>query len=99
MLLAGEWLRLSSIWVRGWIQQVLAVLLVVEREAKTKGVINGELRGGGGFGSQWGLGHLGLPIKLKQWGAPNGWSELAAESQGGWGSIYSRGGRFPRRLG
>ena len=85
--------------MRGWIQQVLAVLLVVEREAKTKGVIHGELRGGGGYGSKWGLGHLRLPIKLKQWRAPYGLSELAAERQGGWGSIYSRGGRFPRWLG
>ena len=82
MLLASEWLRLSSIWVRGWIQQVLAVLPVVARSAGVEGVAGGERCGGRRFGRKGENGYGGAGARLSGWGAP--WSRGEANGGTGW---------------
>ena len=50
----------------GWIRKTGAVLPVVVGSAGVEGVADGELRGGGGFGSKVGLGLRWFPIKIEQ---------------------------------
>ena len=56
MIVAGDWRLLAGSRGQGWIRQSRAVLPLDNRLAGTKGVAGGELRGGGGFGRNWGFG-------------------------------------------
>ena len=59
----------------------MAVLPVVVGSAGVEGIAGDELRGGGSFGSNGGLGYGGSGLRLRGWAAPHG----RGESHGGTG--------------
>ena len=68
VIVAGDWRLLAGSGGQGWIHGSRAVLLVVEGAVGVKGVAGGELRGGGGFGHDWGFGLWWLSIEAKRMG-------------------------------
>ena len=68
--------------MRGWIQQVLAVLPVVARSAGVEGVAGGERCGGRRFGRKGENGYGGAGARLSGWGAS--WCQGEAKGGTGW---------------
>ena len=82
---------------QGWIHGSRAVLLVVEGAVGVKGVVGGELRGGGGFGQDWGFGLWWLSIEAKSGGGRTcrRWGRRLP-AVGGWLGEHQRDGlRLP----
>jgi hypothetical protein len=85
-ILVGERRLLEDIRGQGWIRQSRAILPVVARLVGVEGVAGSELRGGDGFGHDWGFGLWWLPIMAEGLGS-------SARSRGvGWWRWTGRGG-------